>query len=492
MDLYNQTFSQDTTLYAIWAKEKINIIFHYNDKGVTEPTVTQIESGATVTPPSNPSRDGYDFIGWTRDYYNERNELLDLSSETFTDYTNLFAVWEKKKIEITFDYNYDNAPIDSIQNVEYGNNAAFPEEIIRDGYYIESWNTKEDGSGEEVDFTSKTFTEAATLYAQWREGTSGLVFDNYNQTITGYNGTEYNVVIPSKINGLEVKGIRYSVFSGKRLTSVSIPDTVTSIGSDAFSNNKLTSIRIPNSVETIGSSAFSNNLLTSVLIPNSVNTIGSFAFSNNKLASIELPNSITTIEPYAFYNNELTTVTIPSSVTSIGENAFYQNKLNTLSIPTSVKTIGKAAFQNNNLTAVSIPNSIRIIEEYVFANNKLESVTIPDSVTLIGSYAFSANLLTSVTIPSSVEIIEQSAFLENQLTSVILPNSITTIEQYAFGQNNLTGNFHVPPSVDYLGYGFLYGNPGITAVEVHKDRSYPAEAFITGTFPEQYEVTQYE
>lgn len=536
VDLYNQTFSQDTTLYAIWAKEKINIIFHYNDKGVTEPTVTQIESGATVTPPSNPSRDGYDFIGWTRDYYNERNELLDLSSETFTDYTNLFAVWEKKKFEITFDYNYDNSPNDSIQNVEFGNTAAFSEEIIRNGYYIESWNTKEDGSGEEIDLTSKIFTEAATLYAQWREGTSGLVFDNYNQIITGYNGTEYNVVIPSKINGLEVKRIGYNAFSGKRLTSISIPDTVTSIESSAFSNNKLTSIRIPESVETIESSAFSNNLLTSVVLPNSVNTIGSYAFSNNKLASIELPDSITTIASYAFYNNELTSVTIPDSVTSIGEYAFYQNKLNTLSIPSSVKTIGQGAFKNNHLTSISLPNTIRIIEEYVFENNRLESITIPDSVTLIGSYAFSSNNLTSVSIPNLVTIIEESAFEGNLLTSVSLPNSISTIEraafahnklgsltipysvtligaeafssnaltivaipnsveiieEFAFAGNKLTGIFHIPPSVDYLGNRFLYGNPGITTIEVHKDRSYLAESFISGMIPEQYVVTQYE
>ncbi|MEE5993784.1 MAG: leucine-rich repeat protein, partial [Oscillospiraceae bacterium] len=86
------------------------------------------------------------------------------------------------------------------------------------------------------------------------------------------------------------------------------------------------SITIPDSVTTIGSSAFSGcTSLTSVTIPDSVTTIGEFAFSEcTRLTSVTIPDSVTTIEAGAFSGcTSLTSVTIPDSVTTIGNDAFY-------------------------------------------------------------------------------------------------------------------------------------------------------------------------
>ena len=111
------------------------------------------------------------------------------------------------------------------------------------------------------------------------------------------------------------------------LTSVTIPNSVTSIGIYAFSGcRSLTSVTIPNSVTSIGNSAFrfcSN--LTSVTIPNSVTSIGGYAFQRcSSLTSVTIPNSVTTIGYSAFSDcSSLTSVTIPNSVTSIGDYAFY-------------------------------------------------------------------------------------------------------------------------------------------------------------------------
>ena len=144
------------------------------------------------------------------------------------------------------------------------------------------------------------------------------------------------------------------------LTSINIPNSVTTIGNYAFSNcSGLTSINIPNSVNSIGNSAFFNcSGLTSIkvesgntkydsrnncnaiietntntliagcnnaIIPNSVTTIGNSAFFNcSGLTSINIPNSVTTIGNYAFYKcTSLTSITIPNSVTTIGNRAFY-------------------------------------------------------------------------------------------------------------------------------------------------------------------------
>jgi len=117
-------------------------------------------------------------------------------------------------------------------------------------------------------------------------GFSGKVSANGNSVIiTSYNGGSTNIQIPSQIKGLPVTEIGEEAFVGRlgdpnQLTSVIIPDSVTSIGRQAFYGNRLTSITIPNSVTSIGDGAFRNNRLTSVTIPDSV-TLGAGVFEGN-------------------------------------------------------------------------------------------------------------------------------------------------------------------------------------------------------------------
>ena len=119
------------------------------------------------------------------------------------------------------------------------------------------------------------------------------------------------------------------------VTSIKIPSnvesnsqtyTVTSIGDGAFANSYITSVDIPDSVTSIGDYAFDRcSSLTSVTIPDGVTSIGNYAFSFcSKLTSVTIPGSVTTIGEYAFsYCTGLTSVAIPGSVTSIGNYAFW-------------------------------------------------------------------------------------------------------------------------------------------------------------------------
>ena len=195
-------------------------------------------------------------------------------------------------------------------------------------------------------------------------------------------------------------------------------------------------VTIPDGVKTIYGGTFSLNRITSVTIPNSVTTIE--GFDGNQLSSITIPNSVTTIGAGAFAVNRLTSLTIPNSVTTIGRNAFASNQLTSVTIPNSVTSIGRQAFNSNQLTSVTIPNSITSIEQDTFSNNKLTSVTIPNSVTSIGNSAFFRNQLTSLTIGNRVTSIGSDAFAENQLTSVTIPASVTGIGDNAFRSNPIT------------------------------------------------------
>ena len=175
--------------------------------------------------------------------------------------------------------------------------------------------------------------------------------------------------------------------SGNSATEISIPDTVTSNG-------------ITYGVTAIVDSAFRSNALISVTIGDSVTTIGNQAFAfNNALASVTIGSSVNTIGTQAFYFNDLTSMTISDSVTTIGDQAFaFNNALTTLTIGSSVTTIGVRAFYDNDLSHLTIGNSVETIENEAFWNNtSLTSLTIPDSVTTVGDKAFGSNTsLTSV------------------------------------------------------------------------------------------------
>ena len=227
------------------------------------------------------------------------------------------------------------------------------------------------------------------------------------------------IEIYEEVDGYKVLGIESLAFSGcNNLSSVSIPNSVTTIGYQAF---------------------YGCNSLASVSIPNSVTSIGYHAFSGcSSLASASIPSSVTSIGYGAFQNcSSMTSVTIPGSLTRIERGVFNGcSNLSFVSIPSSVTSIGSEAFQGcSSLTSISIPNSVTSIGSEAFQGcSSLTSVTIPNSMTTIGMWAFSGiSGLKSVVIPNSVTSIEYGAFSGcSSLISVTIPGSLTNIDKYAF------------------------------------------------------------
>jgi len=231
--------------------------------------------------------------------------------------------------------------------------------------------------------------------------------------------SSYTATLVSAEIGTLCTSIGNTVFRGfSSLTSVTIPDSVTSIGEYAFQASNITSVTIPDSVTSISNGAFSScSSLTSVTIGNGVTSIGRSAFSScSSFTSVTIPSSVTSIGTNAFAGcSGLTSVTIPSSVTSIGTNAFGGcSSLTSVTIPSSVTSIGGGAF---------------------YDCDGLTSVTIGDGVTSIGYGAFQeCSGLTSVTVNATTPpTLDGEAFYDTNNCPIYVPSA--SVDTYKAATN---------------------------------------------------------
>ena len=485
-------------------------------------SVTSIGSSAfwccssltSITIPSNVTSIGWGAFGYCSSLTSITipSSVTSIGDWAFCYCSGLTSVTVCNKTPVSIDERTFSNRTNATLYVPYGCKAAYEAA----DYWKDFKEIKEIGSegvftaqtAEGVDMTFKVISENEKTCMV------GLEEDNVASITETYNG---GITIPSVVNGYTVKRIGKWAFSWRGgLTSVSIPETVESIGFQAFIGAGMTAITLPGNLTTIEDCAFQGCTgITSVTIPASVTSIAVGTFDDANLASIKVENGNQVYDSRNDCNAIIETATntlvigcqntaIPDDVEIIGTHAFVHcYGLESITIPSSVKSIGgRAFFGCSNLASVSLPENLETIDGDAFGGcESLTSIVIPASVTSIGDYIFAGcRGLTSIVvedgntvydcrdncnaiietstntliagckntiIPNTVTCIGNGAFNDlTNLTSIEIPSSVTTLKWWAFHDCGLT-SINIPAGVTTIEAGAFEACDNLTSVTVN-------------------------
>ena len=286
-------------------------------------------------------------------------------------------------------------------------------------------------------------------------------------TITGYTGSEKNLVVPATLDGNAVTAIGAKAFhKNTSLRSITIPGTVKTIGANAFRDcTEFRTVTLNEGLVSIAANAFIHTDLRAVTFPASLERLGQYAFYNNpSLKTVVFKSAVcgftgdsdSTFDSRYFTSlnpdnssklhgplgdtfascTTLESVTFADGQEFLGKNMFYGcTALKTVKLGTAMTEIRRHAFCGcTALRGIELPSGLEVIGVSAFqACTDLRMITFPSSVLTIGANAFRGNQnLKTVTFSEGLEQIGANAFIGTGVVSLEFPATFDRLGQYAF------------------------------------------------------------
>lgn len=447
------------------------VTFENNGHGSAVPTQT-IQEGQKAAKPSDPTADGFGFLGW----YTSEDSLFDFDTAITSNIT-LRGKWGAQHSVVLNRnggmVNGDAKATEGKKALDIGKAPAIKDGMILEGYYTTAEATVKVANPDGTLLPSvEGYTDGE---GRWVGTADATIYANVLWTITIVDPCNYLETIPNPIY----------VKTGDKISLASLPDFPSDPAGDDYEYcwadfTSSTSGGIVDFDATVSKAmtiSIARNYLGNdfVYTTSGVKKVTGYTGSDTELVipsiikgtrilsvagtdinycipgvsdieSVRVEYGILIIGQSAFRNcDNLVRVELPDSLTNIVNDSFsYCDKLTSFTIPDSVKTFGNYVFSGtDNLETITVSSNSNYF--MVSGNNSLYS---KDGKTL---YLVTAKT-TSVDILETTETIRQGAFWSNEsITNVVIPEGVKTIEGYAFGNNSALVSVTIPKTVETIG-----------------------------------------
>lgn len=454
----NETVTKDVSIYANFTPRTDTryVVKYYLQTDTSYKLINTITfigtTGSTVTPDAS---DVYETIE-NKDYY----EPVSNSETIRGDGGTVIEVrYNRRKYTVKYYINdqvcYESDPVTWGDPVKFLSNKAF-EELVGEAF-ISGWYKNPDFTGE-IDYETmlpggiNIYGDVELIYP----GSTGIEYqlneDEDGYIVTGFTGTDPEVIISNGHNGLPVVGIASGAFYNKDITSLSLSKHITSIASFAFKDcEKLENIELSNNITSIGNMSFSGcKALVTLNLPNNLKDLGYDVFKDCvSLSNLNLSNNdYFKVIDNVLYNQDQTILIYYAS----------GKEEEILNISTRVKEISTNAFSGNNYIKEIITNeSLKFISSNSISScNALETVSISSSVTSLG-----LSFIDNCTNLNKVEVASDNQYYAS--VDGVLYNKDQTI-LYLYPSNKQSSTFTIPDTVRSIEYKAFQHNKWLESI----------------------------
>ncbi len=483
----SKALEEDINAYAYYKEVaeptpiKYTISFYVDDKIFD---TIETAGNETLVLPIAPQKDNYSFLGWYFDNNSWTNKLYEDTYQniSLTENVNVYAYYKSiinppMKFLVTFNSN-QGTPVASMMTALIESEPI----TVRKGYRFMGWY-KESNFMNKVTFPYEV-TQDQTLYAKWEQDIKDDIVFTVDEngvltSVSGLEGSDIRVEIPSSINGIKIIEIGKELFlNNKNISTLIIPNSVKYLGYKmCYGCTNLKEVQLPNGITVIPDYAFENcTSLSTINFPDTLVQIRACAFSGTALESFIAPRSLLSIWDYAFKDCDVLKNVELTNVNSLGNSIFENCKmLESIQLPDTLQEIGDYAFSGCvSLNKIEMPNNPISISKSLFyetayyndSSNWENGILYVDGYLVVGNNDLSN--YTECTIKEGTIVIANNAFqnVGKSLKKLVLPNGLYKIGKSAFSGLTSLVEINIPDTVQSIGYA-AFENTGF-----YNDKTY--------------------